>query len=56
MMRLHVFSQFELGFFRWYLRVENIEQTFLKTTNQEALGYPVLPLQIRIGMSWDLFN
>lgn len=56
MFKLHVFTQFELGFFRWFIRVENIEQTFLKTTNQEALGYPVVPLQIRIGLSWDLFN
>lgn len=56
MPKLHVFAQFELGFLRWFIRVENIEQTFIETTNYEALGYPVLPLQIRLGLSWDLFN
>jgi hypothetical protein len=56
MPKLHAFTQFELGFFRWYIRVENIEQALIKTTNQETLGYPVVPLQLRIGLSWDLFN
>lgn len=56
MPRLHVFSQFELGFLRWFVRVENIEQLFIEVVNQEALGYPVVPLQIRLGLSWDLFN
>lgn len=56
MPKLHVFTQYELGFFRWFIRVENIEQAFLKTVNMEAIGYPVVPLQLRIGMSWDLFN
>lgn len=57
MPKLHAFTQFELGFFRWFIRVENIEQTFVaRPVNQEALGYPVVPLQLRIGLSWDLFN
>lgn len=56
MPKLHVFTQFDLGFFRWFIRIENIEQAFLHNTNQEAIGYPVVPLQIRIGLSWDLFN
>jgi hypothetical protein len=56
MPKLHVFTQLELGFFRWFIRVENLEQTFWSPTNQEALGYPVVPVQLRIGLSWDLFN
>ena len=56
MPKLHVFAQFELGFLRWFLRVENIEQTLIEDVNQEAVGYPVVPLQIRLGLSWDLFN
>lgn len=56
MPKIHFFTQFDLGFFRWFVRVENIEQTFLKAKNQESLGYPVLPLQVRFGVSWDLFN
>jgi hypothetical protein len=55
MPKLHVFANFDLGFFRWFLRVENIEQTFTKS-NQQLLGYPVVPLQLRFGFSWDLFN
>jgi len=56
MPKLHVFAQFELGFLRWFIRVENIEQLMTEDVNQEALGYPVVPLQIRLGLSWDLFN
>lgn len=56
MPKLHFFSQFDLGFFRWFIRVENIEQAFRTTTNMEAVGYPVLPMQFRFGVSWDLFN
>lgn len=56
MARLHVFTELELGFFRWFIRVENIEQAFLSSVNSEAMGYPVVPLQLRMGLSWDLFN
>jgi hypothetical protein len=55
-MKLHFFTQFDLGYFRWFIRVENIEQTFLKKANYEALGYPVVPFQFRFGVSWDFFN
>ena len=56
MMKLHFFTQFDLGYFRWFIRVENIEQTFVKPTNFEGVGYPVAPLQFRFGVSWDFFN
>ncbi len=56
MMKLHFFSQFDLGYFRWFIRVENIEQTFVKPTNFEGVGYPVTSLQVRFGVSWDFFN
>lgn len=56
MMKLHFFTQFDLGYFRWFIRVENIEQTFVKPTNFEGLGYPVPGLQFRFGVSWDFFN
>ncbi len=56
MPKLHFFTQFDLGYFRWFIRIENIEQAFQKQTNMEAIGYPVMPLQLRFGVSWDLFN
>lgn len=56
MPKIHFFTQFELGFLRWFIRIENIEQAFLTYKNQEALGYPVAPLQFRLGLGWDLFN
>lgn len=56
MMKLHFYSQFDLGYFRWFIRVENIEQTFVKPTRFEGVGYPVTPLQVRFGVSWDFFN
>jgi hypothetical protein len=56
MPKLHFFANFDLGFFRWFIRLENIEQAFQKKINFEALGYPVVPIQFRFGVSWDLFN
>lgn len=56
MPKLHAFTQFELGFMRWYIRFENLEQLFLHSDNHEVIGYPVLPMQFRFGLSWDLFN
>lgn len=56
MMKLHFFTHFDLGYFRWFIRLENIEQTFLKKATYEAIGYPVTPLQFRFGVSWDFFN
>lgn len=56
MMKLHFFTQFDLGYFRWFIRVENIEQTFLKKPTYQAIGYPVTPFQFRFGVSWDFFN
>jgi hypothetical protein len=55
MPKLSAFAQFELGFLRWFVRVENIEQVFVPV-NYEALGYPHVPMQIRVGLSWDIFN
>lgn len=56
MYNVAVFGQFDLGFLRWFFRVENLEQIGNTAPQQEALGYPILPLQIRLGISWDLFN
>ena len=56
MPKLNVFTQFDLGYFRWFVRFENIEQFWQKSVNFEALGYPVVPFQFRFGVSWDLFN
>jgi hypothetical protein len=56
MPKLHAFSTFDLGYFRWFIRAENLEQLALKKVNMEALGYAVVPFQLRFGVSWDLFN
>lgn len=56
MPKLHFFANFDLGFFRWFFRLENIEQVFQEQINFDALGYPVVPMQFRFGVSWDLFN
>ncbi len=53
---VHVFGQFDLGFLRWFVRVENLEQIGQTQENQEAIGYLINPMQIRMGISWDLFN
>lgn len=56
MPKLHFYTSFDLGYFRWFVRVENIEQLIIRSKNQEALGYQVVPMQIRFGVSWDFFN
>lgn len=56
MPKLHFYSSFDLGYFRWFIRVENIEQLIIRSKNQEALGYQVVPMQMRFGVSWDFFN
>jgi hypothetical protein len=54
--RLHVFNSYDLGFLRWNIRFENIEQLFKQSQNFTALGFPFAPFQFRFGVSWDLFN
>ncbi len=54
--KIHVFNSYDLGFLRWSIRFENLEQLFLKTQNYTALGFPIAPFQFRFGVSWDLFN
>lgn len=54
--RIHVFNSYDLGFLRWNIRFENIEQLLYKNQNFSALGYPIAPFQFRFGVSWDLFN
>lgn len=54
--KLHVFNSYDLGFLRWNIRFENIEQLFKQSQNFTALGYPFAPFQFRFGVSWDLFN
>lgn len=54
--RIHVFNTYDLGFLRWNIRFENIEQLLYKNQNFSALGFPFVPFQFRFGVSWDLFN
>ena len=53
---LSVFAGFAIDVFRLYLRVENISYMFIDAKNQQAVGYPVYPGAIRIGLTWDFFN
>lgn len=56
MPKLHFYTQFDLGYFRWFIRLENIEQAIIHSTNQPSRGYSVAPMQVRFGVSWDFFN
>lgn len=56
MPKLSFYTQYDLGYFRWFIRLENIEQAIIHSKNQEALGFPVVPMQVRFGVSWDFFN
>lgn len=47
---------FEIGEFRMYARIENMQYPFIDKTNQIIIGYPVQPNFVRLGVTWDFFN
>lgn len=52
----HAFGQMQIGNMKWFLRIEQLESIFIQAPNYQLIGYPILDTQLRIGLSWDLFN
>ncbi len=50
------FFAIEVEHFRFYTRVDNIDYAWNDKQRKVSVSYPVLPLQIRIGITWDFFN
>jgi hypothetical protein len=50
------FFAIEVEHFRFYTRIENIDYAWNDRQRKVSVTYPVLPMQIRIGITWDFFN
>ena len=53
---IHAFGGFQIEQFRFFLRLENIGYFWNDRKNQLAIGYPLVPFQFRVGITWDFFN
>jgi len=53
---IHAFGGFQVHTFRFFFRVENIQSFWWQKSVQTFSGFPVTPLQVRIGITWDFFD
>lgn len=54
--RLDVYTGFQIDNFRFFFRYENIDSFWNKRQNFTVLNYPIAPGTIHIGLTWDFFN
>lgn len=53
---LAVLGGFELNAFKFFARAENLGYFWNNRVLQVVSGYPIPPLQIRLGITWDFWN
>jgi hypothetical protein len=53
---LHLFGGFQLDEFRFFVRAENLGYYWTKPQTKVLNGYPIIPLQLKVGITWDFFN
>ncbi len=53
---LHVFGAIQIDEFKFFTRVENLGVFWTDRSLPLYLGYPIVPLQINVGITWDFFN
>jgi len=53
---LSVFAGIELKAFKFFARAENLGYFWNNRMLQLAKGYPIPPMQIQLGISWDFWN
>jgi hypothetical protein len=53
---LAVFAGFELKGFKFFAKAENLGYFWNNRMLQLAQGYPIPPMQIQIGITWDFWN
>jgi len=56
LMDLSVFAGFELKGFKFFARAENLGYFWNNRMLQLAKGYPIPPMQIQLGITWDFWN
>jgi hypothetical protein len=53
---LHVFGAIQIDEFKFFARVENLGVFWTDRSLPLYLGYPIVPMQINVGITWDFFN
>ena len=53
---LDAFVSMQIDEFRMYLKMENIDSYWISPRNSIAQNYPIVPLIMRLGLTWDFFN
>jgi hypothetical protein len=53
---LAFYTGFEVKGFRFFARAENIGYFWNNHMIQTVKGYPIPPMQIRLGITWDFWN
>jgi hypothetical protein len=54
--RLDIFTGFQIDNFRFFARYENIDSFWNKRQNFTTYKYPISQGVIHIGLTWDFFN
>lgn len=54
--RMDIYTGFQIDNFRVFLRYENLDTFWNNRENFTVEGYPIAPGVIRIGITWDFFN
>jgi hypothetical protein len=52
----HYYAGFEIDEFKFFFRLENLQSFWANKRTQPMIGYPVAPLQIKVGITWDFFD
>ncbi len=52
----HLFAGFQIDEFRFFLRLENLGYFWNKPQINLLSAYPIVPLQFKVGLTWDFFN
>lgn len=53
---LHAFAAIDIDPFRLYLRAENVSNLWNSARIKVDENYPIMPLYLKMGISWDFFN
>ncbi|MDB2697639.1 putative porin [Crocinitomicaceae bacterium] len=56
MMRVNMFTAFQISQFRFFIRAENVDYFWNPETYRIDPNFPIMPFFIRVGLSWDFFN
>ncbi len=52
----NTFTSVQIDEFRMYFKIENVDSFWSNRINSIAMGYPVAPSLMRLGLTWDFFN